>query len=156
MNNNVTLRASWVLKNKLLVGSVPKTLEDINYLKKNSVSAILNLSDECNADIEKLIRHNFEYTKKFLPDHRDGRDPTFLEIDSVLNALKEISMNKIVYIHCSHGVERSPLICIAWLVKEKRMSIDNATYYMSKAHRRSNPLNRQLIILREYFENLVI
>ena len=70
------------------------------------------------------------------------------------NSLEEIIISKTVYIHCTHGVERSPLICIAWLVKDKRMSIDNATYYMNKVHSRSNPLNRQLIILREYFENL--
>ena len=153
MNKNITLGANWVLKNKLLLGSVPKTLGDINFLKKKAVSAILNLSDECVPDIEKLLKQEFVYRKIFLPDHRNRRDPTLLEIDSVLRALEEIYVNKTVYINCSHGIERSPLICIAWLVKEKRMSIENATYYVNNNHKRSNPLNRQLIILREYFEN---
>ena len=153
MNNNVTLRATWVLKNKLLLGSVPKTFEDIDFLKKKAISGILNLSNECDPEIEKLLRQDFAYRKFFLPDHRDGRDPTLMEIDSVLKALEEIYNNKIVYIHCSHGIERSPLICIAWLVKEKKMSIENAAYYLNNIHERSNPLNRQLIILRDYFEN---
>ena len=38
--------------------------------------------------------------------------------------------------------ERSPLICMAWLVKKYSMSINESLIYLMNVHKKTNPLNK--------------
>ena len=51
-------------------------------------------------------------------------------------------------------MERSPLICLAWLMKEKNLSSSEALDYLMQVHPRTNPLSGQLAVLKDpIFEN---
>ena len=46
-------------------------------------------------------------------------------------------------------MERSPLICIAWLIKENGLNVVQAMDYMMQVHNGTNPLPEQLAILNK-------
>ena len=50
-------------------------------------------------------------------------------------------------------MERSPLVCLAWLVQEHRMTPERALDYMMQQHPGTNPLPGQLALLHELRSN---
>jgi protein-tyrosine phosphatase len=46
-------------------------------------------------------------------------------------------------------MERSPLVCMAWLVEHKHLSPTDALDYLMQVHPGTNPLPQQLAVLRE-------
>ena len=82
-----------------------------------------------------------------MPDHRAGRIPELDELENALSILRELMINKPVFIHCVAAIERSPLICMAWLIQEKGLTPLNALEYMTEVHSRTNPLAGQLSLL---------
>ena len=84
-----------------------------------------------------------------MPDHRIGRNPQVDEIIQTLNFLKGLRENGPVFVHCVAGMERSPLVCIAWLIKYKGLTQQQAIDYLMQVHSNTNPLSSQLAILRD-------
>ena len=54
-----------------------------------------------------------------------------------------------VYVHCFAGVERSPLICIAYLMKNQNIDLQDALEYLMQTHPITNPLKGQLNIISQ-------
>ena len=54
-----------------------------------------------------------------------------------------------VYIHCVAAMERSPLVCLAWLVQEHNLKPARALDYLMQVHPGTNPLPGQLALLQE-------
>ena len=46
-------------------------------------------------------------------------------------------------------MERSPLVCIAWLIRNEKLSLQQALDYMMQVHKGTNPLPGQLKLLEE-------
>ena len=64
-----------------------------------------------------------------------------------INTLAEIIESGPVYIHCLAGIERSPLVCMAWLVKNYNLTPTQALDYLMHVHKGTNPLPAQLKLL---------
>ena len=139
---------NWVLKNKLAIGSAPKNEEDFLTLKEYGISCIINLcsKDESNYFLNK--KDDFEHSRYVLPDHKCKEN---IEIEKILKILQfiERNINKKIFIHCLASVERSPIVCIAWLIRYKKLNVQDAYIYLSQIHKRTNPLQKQLKILVE-------
>ena len=54
------------------------------------------------------------------------RKMTLEEINLAVVKLSELISIGPVFVHCKAAVERSPLICIAWLVKNKSLTIQQS------------------------------
>ena len=54
-----------------------------------------------------------------------------------------------VYVHCVAAMERSPLVCLAWLVKQRRLKPARALDYLMQVHPGTNPLPGQLALLQK-------
>jgi protein-tyrosine phosphatase len=53
-----------------------------------------------------------------------------------------------VFLHCVAGVERSPLVAMAWLVKRHGLGWQAALEYVQQCHPGTSPLPEQLASLR--------
>ena len=52
-----------------------------------------------------------------------------------------------VYVHCVAAMERSPLVCLAWLVSRHGQTPERALDYVMEVHPGTNPLPGQLALL---------
>ncbi len=66
----------------------------------------------------------------------------------VLAELTRLLAHGPVYLHCVAGVERSPLVAMAWLIHNRRMSWQAALDYVQQTHPGTSPLPEQLAVLR--------
>ena len=138
----------WVLINELAIGKGPRTNNDLSEIKKLNINSILSLcsEEECKPapDMEK-----FFYCKRIiLPDHKARRDPTLDEINEALDVLNHLLNRGPTFIHCVASIERSPLICMAYLIKKCDLTPLEALEYLMGVHPISNPLPGQFAVLK--------
>ena len=141
---------NWILINELAIGTPPISIEDQIFLKDKKISAILDLRNEFDFKITKSEKHcknfpNFNYVNIGLPDHNSKRLATKDEIEYVLSTLEEILKNGSVFMHCHAAVERSPLISIAFLKKNKGLSLIQAYEYVKQQNKTTSVLMEQLL-----------
>ena len=98
------------------------------------------------------INKEFNHERIILPDHKKGSLPKVSEILKAIKCLKKLKLNGSVFVHCVASVERSPIVCIAWLVLELNLSTNEAIEYMMDVHPQTNPLPEQLEIIKHIKE----
>ena len=146
---------SWVLNNQLCVGSAPKRIEHLQSLRDQGVKSILNLCSNFDFDLPPETLQFFEWRNFPLPDHRSGRLPEFHELQTCLNLLNELMHYNPTYVHCLAGVERSPLVILAWLMQNKKLRLQQALDYLQQVHPGTCPLPEQLKVLELFFDACV-
>ena len=155
MKNNLNMkkqfsnfRHNWVLADKLLVGEAPHKLENINLLKRYGINSILCLCDEKEFPTSNEIKKSFNFIRIVLPDHKHDRSITFKEIEDSISTLVNLLEGGKVYVHCYAGFERSPLVCMAWLIREEKIPFQNAVDYVTQIHPGTNPIPEHLRLLQ--------
>ena len=142
-------RFSWVLVDELAVGPAPRKNRHLVQLEHAGIKSILSLCKKEEAEIPDLINVKFKTLRVVLPDHKAGRIPNPAEFVEALKALYILKKNGPVFVHCVAAMERSPLLCMAWLVREHNMTPDQALDYMMQIHPGTNPLPEQLNLLND-------
>ena len=137
----------WVLINKLAVGNVPKNESDLDQLKFNGIKGILCLTSTNESNI-KIKKNDFKFIRYPLPDHKQDRLINIDEINHTLELLERLMKVGPTFVHCVASVERSPLICMAWLIKKKGLKVTESLDYLMSVHPKTNPLDKQLQILQ--------
>ena len=137
----------WILVNELAIGQAPSNDIDIELLRKNRIKTIISLCYDSEDSPPKGIESTFKCLRYPLPDHRKGTIPKIEDILHVLHLIKKNIKNGPIYIHCLAGMERSPLICLGWLIKEKGYSLQVALDYIMQMHPGTSPLGEQLKLL---------
>ena len=97
------------------------------------------------------ITQKFNHRRLVLPDHSYKINLKYEDINKALVIIEELVKEGPVLVHCYAGVERSPLICIAWLMKSKGLDLDDSLRYLMDVNPGTNPLPKQLNLLRQYF-----
>ena len=138
------LNFDWVLINKLGLGALPKTDLHFETLKKKNIESILTLCHSKEGELPLQFKEEFNCENYFLPDHRSKRFPSPEEIKSSVNLLEKLIKIGSVYVHCFAGVERSPLVCLAYLMKNKNIDMQDGLEYLMQIHPSTNPLKGQL------------
>ena len=141
---------NWVLINNLALGTAPYYAEDVLFLKSCKIKSILSLCNEEEFENSKNLEKEFFFKKFPLPDHKYKRNITIEELENVTTLLSNLMKIGPVYVHCFAAVERSPIVCIAWLIKNKKMTTENALFYLMEINKGTSPLSRQLEILRKF------
>ena len=141
---------NWVLINRLLIGSAPKNKEHIKILKSLNIDFILSLCSEEEAPIINELHLNFKNYQIILPDHKSSENISKNQIKKTVERLDLLLQDGNVFIHCYAGIERSPLIIIAWLVKTKKLKLIEAIEYLKGVHPPSRPLQKHLYVLNKY------
>ncbi len=138
-------KVDWVLKNKIAISSAPQCLEDIETLSKIGIKSVFTLCEEekCYSKISDFFIQKI-YT---LPDHKIGKPPTPKQLNYCINTINELKEFQPTLVHCYAAMERSPLVCIAYLMKEKNITKQVALEYLMQVHPGTSPLPEQLDIL---------
>tara|TARA_B100002019_G_C20788393_1_gene365497 strand:- start:50 stop:514 length:465 start_codon:yes stop_codon:yes gene_type:complete len=139
----------WVLINEIAIGKIPYKDEHFNLLKEEGISSILSLCSEKEFTTSKNLYSDFIHERIVLPDHKSGKVPNVEEILLVLNKLKELKSFGPVFVHCIASMERSPMICMGWLIKEHNLNVQEALDYLMNIHPGTNPLREQIEILEK-------
>ncbi|MCT0203859.1 dual specificity protein phosphatase family protein [Synechococcus sp. CS-602] len=142
------MRITWLLSDELAVGTAPCSSEDLDQLEQEGIKALISL---CAAEEIKLsdgIPERFEWVRLPLPDHNHDCVHTARQISVVLAELSRLRGYGPVYLHCVAGVERSPLVAMAWLMHSRRMGWQAALEYVQQTHPGTSPLPEQLAVLR--------
>ncbi len=141
-------RFDWLLANELAIGTAPKRDSNVKRLLDEGIKSILCLCSLEEVPFNENITNNFSVKRIVLPDHRAKRMPEPLELKNALDALSDLRKSGPVFVHCLAAMERSPLVCLGWLIREHSMSVEDALDYMMQAHPGTNPMPGQLALLR--------
>ncbi len=157
MINSRNFRLDWVLINEIAVGTAPTKQKDLLIIKNEGIKSIFSLCGDKEAPCLNQMLELFKCERFFLPDHKTGKIVTPDQILSALKILKNLKKEGPVFIHCVASMERSPLICIAWLIKMHKLRLDEALNYLMQSHVGTNPLTEQLNVLKdEKFKKAII
>ena len=149
MQRSRYFRVDWVLVDQLAIGPAPKTDQHLERLREEGICCILSLCSTDEATPPSSLNNGFCAERYVLPDHRAGRLPTLNELETALEYLAELQQKGPVFVHCVAAMERSPLVCLGWLVKKHNLSPQHALDYMMQQHPGTNPLPGQLALLHE-------
>ena len=143
-------RIDWVLVDELAVGPAPRDPLHISLLIDAEVKTILSLSSEQEAPPPPQLSESFPSARLVLPDHRAGRLPELSELHAALDLIEQLhQQHGAVFVHCSAGMERSPLLCMAWLVQRYDLTPERSLDYLMQVHPGTNPLANQLSLLNQ-------
>ena len=148
---SIKFRHNWVLSDKLLVGEAPHKKENINLLESYEIKSILCLCDEKEFPLNDQIETSFNFKRIVLPDHKHERTITLLEIEQAIMTLSKLLDEGKVYVHCFAGLERSPLICMGYLMFRKNLTLIESIEYVMSVNPGSCPMKKHLDRLDEYF-----
>ena len=142
------IKFNWVIKDELAVGSAPTKKEHLKFLENNGIKSVLSVCSNEEADLSQLLNSIFYHTSIPLPDHTYKNK---LNVKDLLNAVKAVSnlrKNGPVYVHCYAGIERSPIVCMAWLIRSKGLSPIESLDYLMNVNKGTNPLLEQFEVLK--------
>ena len=142
-------KLDWVLNNELAVGPAPLKESHFEYLANKKIKSILNLCNEKEAPIDENFKLLFNFKRFTLPDHKVNKEIEIDEIKKIIKIIESLKSSGALYIHCFAGVERSPLICMAWLISKHKLSPQRALDYLMEVHKGSNPLPSQYKLLSQ-------
>jgi len=146
-------RPSWVLRGQLALGPAPLYVHHLQSLEADGVVSVLSLCSEEEAPPPFGLTHCFHFRRCVLPDHKDHRAPYSSEIQLAFDTLIQLVDYGSVYVHCQAGVERSPLLCMAWLMFNRGLSLIDSLDYLKSVHPLTGPFPNQLTSLRLWYEN---
>jgi len=139
----------WITEN-IAVGYAPRSRSDLETIRSQGISAIVNLCAECYDLNELEKRADFDVFYLPLPD--EGA-PDIAHLEETLAWIEAyIADGMKVLIHCRYGIGRAGTVVIAYLFK-KGLSLRHALNIIK--HTPSIPMShQQWRLLREYSEKL--
>jgi len=147
-------RPSWVLRGQLALGPAPLYVHHLQSLEADGFASVLSLCSEEEAAPPFGLVQRFHFSRCVLPDHKAHRAPLSSEIQLAFETLIQLVDYGSVYVHCQAGVERSPLLCMAWLMYNRGLSLIDSLDYLKSVHPLTGPLPNQLASLRLWYENV--
>jgi len=133
---------------ELAIGPQPLCKEDLIFLRDSGIESILSVCYENEIKILEEIKEVFNHRVFSLPDHKTGKLPSLDEVYEVIEIINQLAKIGPVYVHCFAGIERSPLVCMAYLVINHRLKPQQALDYLMQVHPGTNPLTNQLNLLK--------
>ena len=142
------MKFNWIIRNELAIGTAPRKQSDLKILKEFKVNCVLSLCSEDEVTPPQNIEEDFLCKRVVIPDHTYEREMNQKELKFALNALEGLKTKGTVFIHCKAAVERSPLVCMAWLIKNKGLSITQALNYLMQVNKGTCPSKENLDLLK--------
>ncbi|MEJ2365970.1 MAG: dual specificity protein phosphatase family protein [Deltaproteobacteria bacterium] len=136
---------SWITEN-LALGHAPMSYEELDSMRKQGISGIVNLCGEF-CDLHE-IQEESGFEVYYLPTC-DNEAPSIEELEKALDWLDEaIYLDKKVLVHCRHGIGRTGTFVTAYLLR-KGYGLKLAQKKVEKARATSSSFP-QWRLLRKY------
>ncbi|NJN29247.1 MAG: dual specificity protein phosphatase family protein [Synechococcales cyanobacterium RM1_1_8] len=140
----------WVLENRLAIGPLPRK-GWLRLLEQQQIRSIISLCAESEGKLPQELHHRFRCARVVLPDSHSGEPLRLAELSEVVDLIHwNLQKRQPVYLHCLAGIERSPLVAIAYLCRHQSMDLLDAAGWLSHVHPPSRPLTAQLQVVRQY------
>ena len=149
ISSHTDFPVSWVLVKELAVGPAPVETRHLDRLAIEGIAGILSLCSTQERAEPDGLDQRFHCQRVVLPEPRSQGNPNIEQLKQALNALAELRTHGPVYVHCVAAVERSPLVCMAWLMQQHGVSRQHALDYMLEVHPGTSPSSDLLSILNE-------
>ncbi len=140
---------SWVLVRDLALGPAPTATRHLNKLEAEGITAVLSLSSNQEKPTAEAMEERFHCQRLVLPDHRSQRNLTIDQLEQALEILAQLRQHGPVFVHCVAAIERSPLVCLAWLMRQHGLSRQNALDYLLQVHPGTSPSAAHLMLLAQ-------
>ena len=140
---------NWILINQLAIGTSPTNSEDIIFLNQKKIRNIIGLCSIKESEWHINLHEKFNCERIVLPDSRKEKLPQKKDLLNAFNKLRDAINEDITFIHCLASVERSPLLCIMYIMSTYKISIEDALDYVRRKHIYTNPTNKQLRLVKE-------
>ena len=140
---------SWVLVQDLALGPAPVAVRHLNRLEAEGITAVLSLCSTDEKAAPPDLEERFNCRRLVLPDHRNQGTLSIGQLEQALAILAELRSHGPVFVHCVAAIERSPLVCLAWLMREHGLSRQNALDYLLQVHPGTGPSAAHLMLLNQ-------
>lgn len=145
-----TVSVDWVLPRQVAVGSLPQQ-SDVSMLREAGLKAVLALCSEHEGQWPMAIQDAFSCHRVSMPDSHHAAPMTPHQIAIAVHHIHHcLQQNRPVFVHCLAGVERSPIICTAYLCRHHHYPLWESLNWVKTVHPESLPNPRQLKALKEY------
>lgn len=149
------------IRPNLYVGSAPRSRAEVEELAAHSVTAVLSLQTDDDLTKEGLRWKRLEHwyssagiEARRVPIDDNSPEAVIAKLDEAVTSLSTLlDQGHTVYLHCSAGVNRSPTIAIAYLVKAEGLSVDEALGLVTNARFNVQPYRQALAHLRTHEES---
>lgn len=145
----------WILPDVLAVGPAPRAERHLHRLADAGIRAVLSLCSIAEVPPPPGLEEHFCCRRLVLPDHRSAEPMTLEQLHQALRLLADLQSDGPVYVHCVAGVERSPMVCMAWLVMHHGQHPQRALDYLMQVHPGTNPLPQQWRLLANLKQSIV-
>ncbi|MDX2271533.1 MAG: dual specificity protein phosphatase [Cyanobacteriota bacterium] len=139
----------WVIPGKLAVGSLPRP-GDSAILAKAKIQVIFSLCAPTEGSLPPDVRKQFYCGNLVLPDSH-WKHP--IRVEQLRRAVevvhRSVEKNMPIYVHCLAGIERSPLVCIAYLCCYQNLQLQDALTWVKQVHPRTMPTRDQLNVIKQ-------
>ena len=129
MDNYLRYKLDWILRDELAISNAPNTLDELKIIQKEGIKGILTLCSEEEMIFNEKIKVDFKWRRIVLPDHKKGIAPKINEIVECIKTINSLLKYGPVLVHCKAGIERSPIICISYLIYKKNLNTQDALIY---------------------------
>eukprot|EP00052_Salpingoeca_macrocollata_P032421 m.5653 g.5653 ORF g.5653 m.5653 type:complete len:241 (+) comp3658_c0_seq2:142-864(+) len=103
---------------KVILGRLPRTLQDIELLDKEGVKTYIVLNEEWELFVPLQVLRDRQYNVLHIPIP-DYQAPTLAELKAAIDFLAaHADKEDSVYVHCNGGKGRSAVVVIAWLMQQ--------------------------------------
>ena len=144
-------RFSWIIPNRLAVGSFPKLDSEILYLSKVGITSILCLTEPSEVKVPKEIYHRFVWKNVAIPDGATGGVPEVKHFQQACDILARWhKKNHSIYVHCLAGVGRSPSVCALHLTQVEGLSLEEAMAKVQERHPYAHPDPAQIAVMKQF------
>jgi hypothetical protein len=143
----------WVLPRTLAVGRLPQAV-DGDTLAQADIQAVLALCSESEGPWPNGLEHRFYCRRIVIPDSHYTTALTSHHIEAAVDHLHAcIECRLPVFVHCLAGIERSPIICTAYLCKHQNYSLWESLNWVKQVHPDSLPTEQQIQSIRDYLND---
>lgn len=143
----------WVIPGKLAVGGLPQP-GDRDRFKQANIQVILSLTAPMEADLPPDVAASFRCARVALPDSRYEAQ---LRVERLAKAVdlvhRSLSQQLPTYVHCLAGIERSPLVCVAYLCRYHQLDLWEAVNWLKQVRPCAAPSMAQLQVLQAWLQD---
>lgn len=138
---------SWVLSGRLAVGPMPQSVQQWQQLDAAGFRSRFSC---CYPDEERqsFPPKSWLQARVSLPDHRLQEDLKLEQLRSAIEQASELlHQAPAMYLHCLAGMERSPLVAVGIVAKEKNIDLLSALDAIRMCHPPAKPMYEHLDVL---------
>ncbi len=142
----------WVIHGYLAVGGLPQS-QDQPLLAQAKIRVILSLCSPLEGRLPENIVNSFHCIRLAIPDSHYRESLQVAQLATAVNIVHKCIRGRLpLYVHCLAGVERAPIICIAYLCRFCDLELWEAIHLVKQVHPATLLSPAQIRVIQELLQ----